>query len=91
MDGALPGGILSTPAYFNNTVYYGSVGGPLKAFPIAAAKLAVYAQFADRLDVYLSGNGTGGVREWNLEWDCVGAREYGHSSAARVRCNEFDQ
>lgn len=39
LGGALPGGIWSTPAYFNNTVYYGPVGSPLMAFPIANARL----------------------------------------------------
>ncbi|MGH9737312.1 MAG: pyrrolo-quinoline quinone [Candidatus Acidiferrales bacterium] len=43
IDGALPGGLRSAPAYFNNTVYYGSVGQPLKAFPISNAKLAITA------------------------------------------------
>src|SRR5271168_2289845 len=38
--GFLPGGIWSTPAYFNGTVYYGSVSGNLKAFTISNAKLA---------------------------------------------------
>jgi hypothetical protein len=41
IDGALPGGIFSTPAYFNDTIYYGAVNGPVRAFPISAAKLAV--------------------------------------------------
>ena len=40
LNNILPGGIWSTPAYFNNTVYYGAVNGPLRAFPISAAKLA---------------------------------------------------
>ena len=40
LDGVLPGGVWANPAYFNNTVYYGSVGQPLKAFPINNAKLA---------------------------------------------------
>ena len=40
LNGALPGGIWSTPAYFNGTVYYGSVSGNLKAFTISNAKLA---------------------------------------------------
>lgn len=40
LDGALPGGIFSSPAYFNGTVYYADVGGPLKAFTIAGAKLS---------------------------------------------------
>jgi len=41
LTNALPGGIYSTPAYFNNTVYFGATGGPLRAFPISAAKLAL--------------------------------------------------
>jgi hypothetical protein len=40
LDGVLPGGVWANPAYFNNTVYYGSVGNPLKAFPISNAMLA---------------------------------------------------
>jgi hypothetical protein len=37
--GALPGGIWSTPAYFNGTLYYGENGGTLKAFTVATAKI----------------------------------------------------
>ena len=40
VSAALPGGIWSTPAYFNNTLYYGDNGGTLKAFAITNAKLA---------------------------------------------------
>ncbi|HEY0746074.1 MAG TPA: immunoglobulin domain-containing protein [Steroidobacteraceae bacterium] len=40
LTGALPGGIFSTPAYFNGTVYYGSVSGALKAFAVSSAKLS---------------------------------------------------
>jgi hypothetical protein len=36
---ALPNGVWSTPAYFNNTIYYGSVENPLRAFTIANAKV----------------------------------------------------
>jgi Immunoglobulin domain/PQQ-like domain len=39
LSNALPGGIWSTPAYFNGTVYYGDVSGNLKAFNITSAKL----------------------------------------------------
>ena len=39
MPGALPGGIWATPAYFLGTVYYGDVGGTLKAFGIQQALL----------------------------------------------------
>jgi hypothetical protein len=43
IDGALPGGVWASPAYFNDTVYYGSVGQPLEAFAISNAKLATTA------------------------------------------------
>jgi Immunoglobulin I-set domain len=39
MPGALPGGVWATPAYFQGTVYYGDVGGTLKAFGIQQAML----------------------------------------------------
>jgi hypothetical protein len=44
LTGALPGGIWSTPAYFNGTVYYGDVGATLKAFSITNAKLLAAPQ-----------------------------------------------
>ncbi len=40
LQGALPGGVWSKPAYFNNTIYYGDVGDRLKAFSISNAKLS---------------------------------------------------
>jgi hypothetical protein len=36
---ALPGGVFAMPAYFNNTIYYGSVAHPIQAFTITNAKL----------------------------------------------------
>jgi Immunoglobulin domain/Immunoglobulin I-set domain len=41
---ALPGGIWSTPAYFNGAVYYGDVSGTLKAFSVSSAKLVATPQ-----------------------------------------------
>ena len=43
LTGALPGGVWAMPAYFNNTVYYGSVGSPIQAFTITNAKLSTSA------------------------------------------------
>ncbi|HTP86279.1 MAG TPA: hypothetical protein VMJ34_05000 [Bryobacteraceae bacterium] len=40
LTGALSGGVWSAPAYFSNTVYYGSVDNNLLAFPISSAKLS---------------------------------------------------
>jgi hypothetical protein len=44
LTGVLPGGIWSTPAYFNGTLYYGNVSGTLKAFAISGAKLGTAPQ-----------------------------------------------
>jgi hypothetical protein len=43
LDGALPGGVWAMPAYFNNTIYYGSVGSPIQAFSISNATLSTSA------------------------------------------------
>jgi hypothetical protein len=40
LTGALPGGVWGMPAYFNNTIYYGSVGSTIKAFGITNAHLS---------------------------------------------------
>jgi hypothetical protein len=41
LDGALgPDGIWGSPAYFNNTVYYGQKKGTLKAFSVSNARLS---------------------------------------------------
>jgi hypothetical protein len=40
LPGALPGGVYSMPAYFNNTVYYGGNGDFIKAFTITKAMLS---------------------------------------------------
>ena len=40
LSGVLAGGIWSTPAYFNGTVYYGPREGALLAFPVTNARLA---------------------------------------------------
>ena len=43
LSGALPGGVWAMPAYFNNTIYYGSVGSPILAFTITNARLSTVA------------------------------------------------
>jgi hypothetical protein len=40
LSGALPGGIWSSPAYFNEMVYYGSVNQKLFAFQVNSARLS---------------------------------------------------
>jgi outer membrane protein assembly factor BamB len=44
LSGVIPGGVWSTPAYFNGTVYFGEVGDTLKAFAITSAKLVASPQ-----------------------------------------------
>lgn len=44
LNGAVAGGVFSTPAFFNNTVYYADVGGTLKAFAISNAMLGAAPQ-----------------------------------------------
>lgn len=39
LSGVLPGGVWSMPAYFNNRLYYGPVGGTILAFEFKNAKL----------------------------------------------------
>lgn len=41
-------GVFALPAFFNNTVYYGSQGDFLKAFPVAHAKLAEHSASRSR-------------------------------------------
>ena len=40
LDGVLPGGIWSMPAYFNGQVYFGAVSGPMRAFQFSNALLS---------------------------------------------------
>ncbi len=74
ISGALPGGMRASPAYFDNTVYYGSVGQPLKAFPIANAKLATSSSSQTAKDFgypgttpSVSANGTSSGIVWAIE------------------------
>jgi hypothetical protein len=43
LPGVLAGGVFATPAYFNGTVYYGSVGNVIQAFTITKTKLSTTA------------------------------------------------
>jgi hypothetical protein len=74
LPGALPGGIWSMPAYFNNTIYYGSVNSPIQAFTINQAKLSTSAtaQTANSFAYpgatpSISANGTANAIVWAVE------------------------
>ena len=74
LPGALPGGVFAMPAYFNNTVYYGSVGSPIQAFSITNAMLSTSAtsQTANSFGYpgatpSVSANGTSNGIVWAIE------------------------
>jgi hypothetical protein len=74
LPGALPGGVWAMPAYFNNTVYYGSVGSPIQAFTITNAMLSTSAAFQSSNSFEypgttpsISANGNGNGIVWAVE------------------------
>ncbi len=74
LAGALPGGVWAMPAYFNNTVYYGSVGSPIQAFTFTNAKLSTSATFQTANSFgypgttpSISANGTTNAIVWAVE------------------------
>ena len=73
LKGALPGGVWAMPAYFNNTVYYGSVGSPIKAFTIANAQLAHNRSGANYHELWISGRNAQRFSERHKQWNCLGS------------------
>ena len=74
LSGALAGGVFSTPAYFNGTVYYGDVGDTLKAFTVSGANLTAAAQSQSATQFVFPGtapavsaNGTSAAIVWAHE------------------------
>jgi len=73
LDGALPDGIWSMPAYFNSTPYYGSVGYHLQAFPFQNARLNAASSQTAISFAYpgttpsVSANGTSNAIVWATE------------------------
>ncbi|MGA8012652.1 MAG: hypothetical protein WB949_09520 [Candidatus Acidiferrales bacterium] len=79
LSGALAGGVWSAPAYFNNTVFYGSSGNHLLAFPISNAKLATSPSSSSSHSFgypgttpSVSANGTANGIVWTLEAGSTG-------------------
>jgi hypothetical protein len=70
----LCGSNFSTPAYFNNTLFYGPVDQPLMAFRISNAQLVPApasqspTSFSDR------GDHSEHLRKRYIEWNCMGCR-----------------
>ena len=74
MTGVLPGGVWSSPAWFNGTLYYGDSGSPLKAFPFANGQFATTASSHSATSFEypgttpsISANGTSNAIVWAAE------------------------
>ena len=74
LAGALPGGVYSSPAYFNGAIYYGSAGAPLQRFVLSAARLAPTAASQSSVAFgypgatpSISANGSGAAIAWAVE------------------------
>ena len=73
LDGALDGGVWSTPAYFNNSVYYGPVDDNLLAFPISNAMLSPTPMRSSNTFAYpgtmpsISASGTSNGIVWTIQ------------------------
>jgi hypothetical protein len=74
LPGVLSGGVWAMPAYFNGTVYYGSVGNQIQAFKITNAKLSTSATgHSNNSFAYpgttpsISANGTSNAILWAVE------------------------
>jgi hypothetical protein len=74
VQGALGGGVFSTPAFFNGVLYYAAVGDNLKAFPMTNALLAATASSQSSITFGypgatpgISANGTQSGIVWALE------------------------
>jgi hypothetical protein len=95
LTGVLPGGIWSTPAYFNGTVYYGDVSGTLKAFSISSAKLVAAPQSQSATQFTypgtapsVSANGTANAIVWAHENTSPGVlHAYGATNLAHELYN----
>ncbi len=74
VSGALAsGGVFSSPAYFNGTLYYGAVGDTIKAFPFHNARLGAMSSHTAASFVYpgatpsVSANGVSNGIVWATE------------------------
>jgi hypothetical protein len=72
IPGAFSDAVFSAPAFFNGTVYMGSVGGPLQGFTTASAKLSASAKTSNSFaypgaNPSISANGTSNAIVWAVE------------------------
>jgi len=96
VDGALGGGVFSSPAYYNGTLYYGAVGSTLRAFGITAAKVSAAATSHSAgtfgypgTSPAVSANGTTNAIVWAHENQNNGATAVLHAYAATNLAQEL--
>jgi hypothetical protein len=75
LTGVLPGGMRGMPAYFNNTIYYGSIGSPIQSFSFTNAKLSLTAGAQTRNTFQYPGGHPQRFRQWRDERNRVGSGE----------------
>ncbi len=94
--GQLPGGVWAMPAYFEGTIYYGSVNQPLKAFPIVNAKVAMSSSSASSsrfgypgTTPSISANGTSNGIVWAVQNDTAELHAYDAKNLATELYNSL--
>jgi outer membrane protein assembly factor BamB len=103
ISGAFSDAVFSAPAFFNGTVYLGSVGGPLQAFTTTSARLSPAAKTANSFaypgpSPSISANGTSNGIVWAVEntnpailhaYDAVTFKELYNSNQASGGRDQF--
>ena len=84
LDGALPGGIWSMPAYYQGRVYFGAVGGPIQAFQFSKALLSSASVSATSDAVSVSRRHAEYLGEWLDRRHPLGSGEQHTRRAARL-------
>jgi len=73
LDGSLPNGIWSMPAYYQGQVYFGAVNGPIRAFQFTQARISTLASMTGTQFPYpgatpsISANGTSNGILWAVQ------------------------
>ena len=84
LDGALPGGIWSMPAYYYGRVYFGAVGGPIRAFQFSNARLPSTPTSHDAHLLSVSRRYAQYLGERLDQWNSLGGGEQLKCRAARL-------
>ena len=88
LDGALPSGSFTAPAYYNNTLFFGASGSPVKEFGITNAQLATTPEGQTSTNFAspgtapaVSANGNSSAILWAVEYDPAAAVLHAYDAA----------